>query len=445
MKTETVNVGEALELFDPAKEGELIHATARELYPICRSITGQGVRQSLTILQRKVPLELREVPTGTQVLDWTVPKEWNIRAAWIKNARGEKVVDFARHNLHVLNYSVPVHQRMRLEELRPHLFSVPEHPAWIPYRTSYYQEAWGFCLSHQQLCALSDQEYEVFIDSSLAPGHLTYGELFLPGTTEEEVLFSCHSCHPSLANDNLSGMAVAAHLAVQLSRLPVRRYAYRFLWLPGTIGALTWLASNEKGLDRIKHGLVLSCLGDCGGFNYKKSRRGDAEIDRVVVQALRDGGGDFGTRDFVPYGYDERQYCSPGFNLPVGALTRTPNGEYPEYHTSADDLNLIAPLALGQSLGALLRCVFILESNQTFRNLFPKGEPQLGRRGLYASLGGMKNVPQLQMAMLWALNFSDGSHDLLRIAERSGLSFQVVHAAAALLGRHGLLAPVTPA
>ena len=264
------------------------------------------------------------------------------------------------------------------------------------------------------------------IDASLEPGHLTYGEYRIDGELEDEVLISCHSCHPSLCNDNLSGMTIAARLAALLTGMPLR-YSYRFLWIPGTIGSITWLALNETAVQRVRHGLVLSCLGDRGAFTYKRTRRGDAEIDRAVVHALRHGASNSSILDFVPYGYDERQYCSPGFNLPVGALMRTPNGRYPEYHTSADDLNLVDAGSLGESLAMLLRIVYMLESNQVCRNLFPKGEPQLGRRGLYRSMGGIKDSPQQEMAMLWVLNLSDGDHDLLQIAERAGLDFRVVH------------------
>lgn len=435
-------IREVLQSFDAEEEGGRAYRLIEALFPICRSITGDGLRKSLRMIQETVPMELHEVPTGTSVLDWVVPNEWNIREAWIKNAKGETIVDFARNNLHVMGYSVPVRRRMSWNELRPHLHSLPETPDLIPYRTSYYQESWGFCLSHQQWMQLEGDEVEVCIDSTLQPGYLTYGEFYLPGATEDEVLFSCHSCHPSLANDNLSGMVLATRLAALIKDLPLRN-SYRFLWVPGTIGAITWLARNEAHVGRVKHGLVLSCLGDVGNFNYKQSRRGDAGIDRAVKLALRDGGKGYAVRDFVPYGYDERQYCSPGFNLPVGTLTCTPNGEYPEYHTSADNLDLITPQSLGESLATLLRVISVLESNISYQNLFPKGEPQLGRRGLYGSMGGLKHIPQLQTAMLWVLNYSDGQHDLLWIAERSGLSFATVHAAASRLCEHGLLAPVS--
>jgi aminopeptidase-like protein len=432
------SLGDVLQAWEATREGDELYAVVAELYPICRSITGDGLRTSLRSLQQRVPLLLREVQSGTQVFDWVVPNEWNIRDAFIKNARGEKVVDFQQCNLHVLNYSVPVRRKVSLAELRAHLFSLPESPDWIPYRTSYYQETWGFCVSHRQLETLADEQYEVCIDSTLEPGQLTYGELYLRGATDAEVLFSCHSCHPSLCNDNLSGMAVATRLAQKLLPLPLR-YSYRFLWIPGTIGAITWLALNEENLSRIRHGLVLTCVGDPGRFTYKRSRQGDSEIDRVVESVLKYSSCDFEVLDFTPFGYDERQYCSPGINLSLGCLMRTPNGKYPQYHTSADDLNLVTTSALAESLHRLLSIVHVLEENRCFVNLNPKCEPQLGRRGLYRALGGTSNSG-LEEAMLWILNLSDGSHSLLDISQRSGVEFARLDSAARLLLEHGLLA-----
>jgi aminopeptidase-like protein len=412
-----------------------------ELYPICRSITGDGVRRTLEMVQQLVPLEVIEVPSGTAVFDWTVPKEWNIRDAYIKGPNGKKVVDVGEHNLHVVGYSVPVRQTMRLDELEEHLHSLPEQPELIPYRTSYYKEIWGFCLSHDRRTRLEDGEYEVVIDSSLEPGHLTYGELVLPGEREEEILVSCHVCHPSMANDNLSGLAVATFLAKALEAAE-RRFTYRFLFIPGTIGSITWLARNEEPAKRIRAGLVAANLGDPGSFHYKRSRQGDAEIDRAAQVALRDTGEEYRVEDFVPFGYDERQYCSPGFDLAVGSLTRTPWGQYPEYHTSADNLDLVTDESLQGSLEMYLEVVRILEQNKSFRNLNPKCEPQLGKRGLYGSLGGGTEGRDQQLARLWVLNLSDGEHTLLDIAERSGMSFvRVAEAAAALLAAE-LLADV---
>ena len=420
--------------------GAAMHALVSELYPICRSITGDGMRETLRRLQARVPLEVREVPTGTAVLDWTVPKEWNIRDAYVMNSRGERVIDFRRSNLHVLNYSVPVRCTMSLAELRPHLFTLPDHPDWIPYRTSYYEERWGFCLEHRTLQSLREDRYEVVIDSTLEPGALSYGELVVPGPTSDEVLISCHSCHPSLANDNLSGMAVAVFLAEHLMAQGPR-LTYRFLFVPGTIGSITWLARNADVVPRIRHGLVLSCTGDAGSFTYKRSRRGDATIDRAVAHVLQHAGVSHTIEEFVPYGYDERQYCSPGFDLPVGCFMRTPNGRYPEYHTSADNLDLVRPEALQSSFERVVEVVEVLEADGTYVNLRPNGEPQLGKRGLYGTVGGRAQLPGFEMALLWVLNLSDGDHSLLDIAERAGMPFRVIRQAANSLATHDLLAP----
>jgi len=341
----------------------------------------------------------------------------------------------------ILNYSIPVKRTMSLAELRSHLFTLPETPDWIPCRTSYYQETWGFCLTQRQLESMRDGQYEVCVDSTLELGHLTYGEYRIQGATDDEVLISCHSCHPSLCNDNLSGIAVAVRLAGLLKTVSLR-HSYRFLWIPGTIGSITWLAMNEIVLPRIRHGLVLSCVGDSAPFSYKRSRRGDAEVDRAVEHVLLHSGGDFQALDFTPYGYDERQYCSPGINLAVGCFMRSPNGRYPQYHTSADDLSLVSPSCLGESLGQLLNVIRVFEENGRYLNLNPKCEPQLGRRGLYRQTGGTKDPAASEMAMLWVLNLSDGEHDLLDIAVRSGIPFDQISRAAAALGEARLLSPV---
>jgi aminopeptidase-like protein len=316
------------------------------------------------------------------------------------------------------------------------LHTLPDQPDLIPYRTTYYAEDWGFCLSQRLLDQLPDGDYDVCIDSTLAPGHLTYGECLLPGTIPDEILISVHSCHPSLANDNLSGMVVAAFLARHLSRQP-RRHTFRFLFIPGTIGSITWLALHEAEVRNVRHGLVLSCLGDPGALTYKRSRRGSAPIDRATAYVLREQG-ERALFDFTPYGYDERQYCSPGFNLPVGCLMRTPNGQFPEYHTSADNLDFVRVESLEDSLTKALEIIEILEHDNLYINLNPKCEPQLGRRGLYNSKGGAA-PPELQMAMLWVLNFSDGRHRLIDIAERAALPFTTIRAAASALHEAGLL------
>lgn len=422
----------------PGGVGAEMYALIAELYPICRSITGDGVRETLGILRKRIGLEVHEVPTGTPVFDWAVPKEWNVRDAYVAAADGRRVIDFKRSNLHLLGYSVPVHERMPLARLREHLFSRPDFPDVIPYRTSYYRETWGFCLSHRALETLPEGDYDVVIDATLERGSLTYGEWYLPGTEDDEVLLSCHVCHPSLCNDNLSGIAVVTELAGYLASQP-RRYSYRLVFIPGTIGSITWLARNEHGVSRIKHGLVVTGVGDAGPFTYKRSRRGDAEIDRAAAHVLRHAGAAHRVVDFSPYGYDERQYCSPGFDLPVGCFMRTPHGEYREYHTSADDLGFITPGALEESLRACQAIVEVLEGNLRYVNQNPKCEPQLGKRGLYRSLGGGLDRASREMAMLWVLNLSDGNHALLDIAERAGLPFAAVREAAAALAEHGLL------
>ena len=406
-----------------------------ELYPICRSITGDGLRETLRLLQRHIPLELREVPTGTQVFDWTVPKEWNIRDAYVKNPKGERVIDFQESNLHVVNYSVPVRQRMMLTELKEHLFTLRMHPDWIPYRTSYYKESWGFCLSENQLAAMQEDEYEVCIDSTLEDGNLTYGEYFLAGDTRDEVLISCHACHPSLCNDNLSGISLAVSMARALQLAP-RRYSYRFVFIPGTIGAITWLAKNEAKIGNIKHGLVLTGVGDSGALHYKKSRKGTAEIDRAAAVVLKHSGQRHAILEFSPYGYDERQYCSPGINLSVGRLSRTPHGTFPEYHTSADNLEFVHADKLAEALGISLEILSVLEGNGRYLNLNPKCEPQLGKRGLYRMVGGAAEAGVSEMAMLWVLNQSDGKNSLLDIAERSGMPFEAISRAAEVLEEH---------
>lgn len=420
------------------ERGQRLYEFAAELYPICRSITGDGIRQTLQSIGLRIPLRVTEIPSGTSAFDWTVPKEWNIRDAYVRAPDGSKVIDFQKSSLHVLNYSVPIHATMPLNELKPHLFTLPDHPDWIPYRTSYYQENWGFCLSHHQMSLLEDGEYEVCIDSTLEDGHLAYGECYLPGHSEEEVLISCHSCHPSLANDNLSGITVATALAELLSLIE-HRYSYRFLFIPGTIGAITWLARNTEAVRRIRHGLVLTCIGDAGGFHYKKSRHGNSEIDRAAAHVLRHGSESHEILEFSPYGYDERQYCSPGFNLAVGCLMRSVWGSFPEYHSSADNLTFIQPLKLAESLRVCSAIVDILENNRHYCNQNPYCEPQLGRRNLYRSTGG-ETVGIEISARLWVLNLSDGKHSLLDIAERSGLPFTAIHSAAQLLQDAGLLA-----
>ncbi len=421
---------------------ESMRALIAVLYPLCRSITGDGVRKTLHEIEAHIPLEIHEVPSGSQVFDWTVPQEWNIRDAHIADGNGQRVVDFHNSNLHVVSYSEPIHATMSWAQLRPHLHTLPDHPDWIPYRTAYYNRTWGFCVSQRQFDEMEGGEYEVSIDSAFKDGSLTYAEAFFPGESTDEVLFSCHVCHPSLCNDNLSGIAVAVQLASYVTQRD-RRYSYRFLFIPGTIGSITWLHRNESRLERIKHGLVLALLGDPGPTTYKRSRQGDAEIDRVVAHVLKHWDGDHRVVPFEPYGYDERQFGSPGINLPVGCLLRTPHGQYTEYHTSADNPDFVQNDSLCDSLAKAQAVIDVLENNRTFLNLKPNCEPQLGRRGIYRAMGGHADQAAMQTAMLWVLNLSDGVHSLLDIAERSGLPFDTVCLASKTLVDHELLAERT--
>jgi aminopeptidase-like protein len=337
-----------------------------------------------------------------------------------------------------MNYSIPVHKKVSLPELQEHLLTIPEHPDWIPYRTSYYQERWGFCLTHNQYLELEDDEYEVYIDSSLEPGHLTYGEYFIPGKSTDEVLISCHACHPSLCNDNLSGISIAVFLAKNLSQF-TPHYCYRFIFIPGTIGSITWLSVNEEKVSKIKHGLVLTCLGDSGNLTYKKSRQSNTEIDEIAAYVLKSSKQNYEIIDFFPYGYDERQYCSPGFNLAVGCLMRSPHGTFPEYHTSADNLSFVQPQYLADSFSKCMSILQILDNNKIYINQNPKCEPQLGKRGLYRAIGGQKDGGLNEMAILWVLNLSDGHHTLLDIAKKSEMAFDVIKKAADILLASDLL------
>jgi aminopeptidase-like protein len=418
--------------------GDAMHAAMERLYPICRSITGDGVRATLDVLAESLEIERCRVPSGTQAYDWTVPDEWNVRDAYIADRHGRRVVDFRRHNLHLVSYSAPVRASMTLEELRPHLHTLPDRPEWIPYRTTYYNRDWGFCLSESQLRSMDEGPYDVVVDTTIEPGELTYGELVVPGDSSEEVMISAHLCHPSLANDNLAGIAVATEVARTLTSLESSRYTYRFLFAPGTIGSITWLSRNADVLPRLRHGLVVTGLGGPGNLVYKRSRRGARGIDRAAAHVVARRGGE--ARDYSPYGYDERQFNSIGFDLPFGRLSRTPHGEYPEYHTSADDLSFVKPSELAESYLAVLEIVDVLENNERYQNLSPYGEPQLGKRGVYPTTGG-RPATEAVMAMLWVLAYSDGSTSLLDIASVAGADFAGLRGAARTLEAAGLLAP----
>ncbi|HLS55125.1 MAG TPA: DUF4910 domain-containing protein [Zeimonas sp.] len=416
---------------------EAAFALMASIYPICRSITGDGVRRTLDLVERVVPLERTEIPSGTPVFDWEIPREWNIRDAWIADPSGRRVVDFRAHNLHVVNYSAPVDRTMSLEELQPHLHSLPERPDWIPYRTTYYRETWGFCLRHRDREALGPGPYRVVVDSTLEPGNLTLAEAVVEGSTDGEAIVYTHGCHPSLANDNLTGVAVAAALARAL-RAERPRLTWRFVFGPGTIGSLAWLSRNEHRLPRLRAGLTIGLLGDAGPLRYKRSRRGDTVTDRVAAHVIGREPFDGMLTPFEPYGYDERQFCSPGFDLPVGRITRSPNGTYPEYHTSADDLSLVRPERLAESIRAVARTIALLDANRRLLNLSPKGEPRLGKRGLYGSVGGA-GLGEFEHALLWVLSLADGAHDLLAMSERSGLPFELLERAVTALEQAALV------
>jgi aminopeptidase-like protein len=415
-------------------------ALATEIFPIGRSITGQGVRETLRCIGSRIPLEVSEVPSGIPVFDWEVPPEWNVREAYIADRAGRRLVDFRRHALHLVGYSIPVRARMTLRELRPHLHTLPQTPDWIPYRTSYYREAWGFCLAENELATWPDGEYEVVIDAELKPGHLTYAECLVRGAVEQEILVYTHTCHPALANDNASGMAVATVLAEEaLKSRP--NLSYRFIFGPGTIGSITWLARNEMRLPAVRGGLTIGLLGDAGPLTYKRSRRGTTEIDLIAAQAVRELDPNARLLDFSPYGYDERQFCSPGINLPMGRLTRSANDTYPEYHTSADNLSLLRADSLAQSILAIATVFNRIDGNRRFRNRSPKGEPRLGRRGLFRATGGT-NPGEFEHAMLWLLSLSDGVHGLRDAQAASGLGMDVLERAATALIEAELLEEV---
>ena len=442
--------------------GKEMFQLMEELFPICRSITGNGVRQTLEIIKNHISLETHEVPSGTKVYDWIIPKEWNIQDAYIIDPNGKKIVDFKKSNLHVVNYSMPINQKISLSELKKHIHTIPEKPDLIPYVTSYYSENWGFCMSYNQFLDLKEGEYRVVIDSKLDSGSLTYGEYFIPGKSKDEILLSCYVCHPSMCNDNLSGVVLLTFLAKYLINFD-NKYSIRFLFIPETIGAITWLQINEKNLDKIKHGLVATCVGDSGNFTYKKSRMGNTEIDNTVIQLLKNSESNFKIVDFFPWGSDERQFCSPGFNLPIGSLMRSMYGtsDFPEYHTSADNLNFVNAVSLTGSFSKYMFIICKLEENfgkfsndnlnyniknkkksEFYKNLNPKCEPQLGKRGIYRILGGQNNSFEKrknEFAIFWVLNLSDGSNSLKDISDRSHIPISLIEKAADVLIEKHLL------
>lgn len=405
-------------------ELKLLERYFDRLWPICRSITGNGLRESFKILSEVIPLEVTEIPSGTQVFDWIVPKEWNISDAYIITPTGQRICEFKKNNLHVVSYSVPVNTKMPFAELKRHLYSLPDRPEAIPYMTSYYKEDWGFCISHNELLKLpSEGQYEVVIESELTSGSLTYGEAVLKGSSDREILFSSYLCHPSMANNELSGPLALAFLYKRLAAISDRKYTYRFVIAPETIGVISYLAN--KGNHLLAHldaGYVLTCCGDKGGLTYKRSRRGNTLADRVAEHILKFRYPDSRVIDFAIGGSDERQYCSSGFNLPVGSLMRTPYKEFKEYHTSMDNKQFISFNALKETIDAYEAICFLLELNENYRTTQPWCEPQLGKRGLYPDKGGhlQANV-DFTHNLLHFLSYADGQSDLVTIAEKKNI------------------------
>ena len=448
------------------KMGESMYQLMEKLFPICRSITGNGVRDTLKIIKNFVNIKIFEIPSGAEVFDWTIPKEWNINDAYVIDPNGEKIIDFKKSNLHVVSYSLPIDRKVSLMELKEHLHTIPEKPDVIPYVTSYYSKEWGFCITHNQFLNLKEGEYHVVIDSKLDNGSLTYGEYIIPGKNKEEILLTCYVCHPSMCNDNLSGIVLLTFLAKYLNDFQLN-YSIRFLFVPETIGAITWIHKNEQNLSKIKHGLVATCLGDPGKFTYKKSRNGDNEIDKIVTNILEKSSKDYKITEFFPWGSDERQFCSPAFDLPIGSLMRSMYGtnDFPEYHTSADNLSFVNEESLGESFKMYLKIIFELDKNfpksnenflkkekkkvvnsEFYENLNPKCEPQLIKKQIHRKFGGQKNSfdeRKEEQAMFWVLNLSDGNNSIADIVQKSGLDENMIRDAIDILVNSDLLKKIS--
>jgi len=397
------------------------------LWPINRSLTGNGNRQTLKILSEIIPLDIKEIPSGTQCFDWNVPPEWNVREAWIKDENGSTIVDFSINNLYLLGYSEPFEGLLTYDALKEHIYTLPEQPELIPYLTSYYSRRWGFCMSHNQFSKLDTSiKYEVKIGSELNEnGSMTYADLVIKGKTDKEILFTTYICHPSMASNELSGPLVVAFIYDQLKDKELY-YTYRFIFAPETIGSIAYLSKNGEHLkQKLAGGFVVTCIGDKGDFTYKKSRKGETLADRAVQTILHQTEKKFNIVDFAPLGSDERQYCSPGFNLPVGSLMRTMYSEYPEYHTSADNKSFISFDAMEKSILKYLEVIELIEKNHFYKNLLPNCEPQLGKRGLYPTLSEKEKTIEVD-AMMWVLNYTDGEHDLIDIIKKSKINYKII-------------------
>ena len=422
-----------------AENGKIMYALADRMFPICRSITGNGFRESLEMLREVVPeIKVYEVPTGTKAFDWTVPKEWNISGGGIYRLNGEKVIDFKDSNLHIVGYSLPIDKVVSREELMEHIYTMPDQPDWIPYVTSYYKERWGFCMSENQKKTLTDEEYHVVIDCTLEAGSLTYGELIVPGQTEDEILFTSYLCHPSMANDDLSGPVVLTELMKYVLQMKDRRYTYRFVINPETIGAITYISKNLDALQKnVKAGFVLSCVGDDRTYSYLATKYGDTLTDRVMQNVLKFHFPEYKKYSFLDRGSDERQYGSAGVNLPVCGFCRSLYTRYPEYHTSADNMDLISPEGLQGAYDVMVKVIRALENNYYYA-MTCQCEPQLGKRGLYPTISYRGSHDSVNVIRDFTA-YADGSHDLIDISNIINVPIDVLIDIKDKLKAHDLL------